>query len=61
MIWVYFLRGERFHITRTILSEAYPGQSEVENLGMATLCNEDIRWFDVSMDDPFRVSGIQPI
>jgi hypothetical protein len=28
---------------------------------MASFGNEDVRWFDVAMDDAFRVSGVQPL
>src|SRR5215467_2726042 len=61
MVRVYFLRGQRFHIARTTLGEAYLGQSEVENLGMAISSNENVRWFDVAVDDSFRVCRVQPV
>src|SRR6516165_9441392 len=28
---------------------------------MASLGDEDVRWFDVSMDDTFRVRGVQSV
>jgi len=28
---------------------------------MASFGNEDVRWFDVAMDDAFRVRGVQPL
>src|SRR5215467_14372665 len=61
MVRVYFLRGQRFHIARTTLGEAYLGKTEVENLGMAISSNEDVRWLDVAVDDSFRVCGVQTV
>src|ERR1022692_3558514 len=36
-------------------------QPEIENLRHSTSGYEDVRWFDVPMDDPFRVSSVQRI
>ena len=37
------------------------GQSEVENLGMPALGDEDVRGLDVAMNDAFGVRGIQRV
>ena len=37
------------------------GQAEIQNLGLATLGDKDIRWLDVPMDDPFRMGSVQRI
>jgi hypothetical protein len=33
------------------------GQTEIENLRLTSLRNEDVRWFDVTVNDPLRVLG----
>src|SRR5208283_4501529 len=35
------------------------GQTEIKNLGVAALGEEDVRGFDVAMDDASSVSGVQ--
>src|SRR5215471_2446134 len=61
MIWVYILRGQRFHIARSALYRAYLCESKVKNLGMVTFSNEKVRRFDVAVDDTFRVRRIQSV
>ena len=36
-------------------------QAEIEDLGVSRRRNENTRRFDVAMDDPFRVCGIQAV
>src|SRR5262249_50731782 len=38
-----------------------PGQPEIENLRLSASSHENVRWFDVSMNDALRVSGIEGI
>src|SRR4029077_20974331 len=37
------------------------GQPEIENLRLASLRNEDVRWFHVTVNDPLRVCSIEGI
>jgi len=37
------------------------GQAEVEDLCRASIRDEYVRRFDIPMDDPFRVRGIEAI
>ena len=36
-------------------------QSEVENLGVAALSDENVGWLDVAVDDAFGVSGVERV
>ena len=37
------------------------GQAKIQNLRLSAIRDEDVRWLDVSMDDPGGMSGIQGI
>ena len=37
------------------------GQTEIENLRLTSLRSEDVRWFDVTVNDPLRVCSIEGI
>src|SRR5215813_15330903 len=37
------------------------GQPEIENLRLTSIRNEDVCWFDVPVDDPFRVCGVKAV
>src|SRR5205085_3803575 len=39
----------------------YLCQTEVQNLGMPTVCDKDIRWLDVTVNDAFGMSRVQGI
>src|SRR6516162_9755441 len=60
MIWVYILGDQSLHVAGSAFYEVYLGKSKVENLGMITFSNENVRWFDVSMDYSLGVSRVQP-
>src|SRR5262249_47672968 len=53
--------GERIFAAGGVLSRTDFGQSKVENLGVATFRNKNVRWLDVSMDDALQVRSVQPI
>jgi hypothetical protein len=36
-------------------------QAEVQNLGLATIRHEDVRWLDVPMDDALGVRGVESV
>src|SRR5215831_18038292 len=60
MIWIDILRGQSFHTAGSAFYETYLGKSKVENLGMIAFSDENVRWLDVSMDNPLRMSRVQP-
>jgi len=37
------------------------GQPEIENLRLTSIRYEDVRWLDVTMDDPLRMCRIQRV
>jgi hypothetical protein len=37
------------------------GEAEVEDLGVAAFCDEEVGGFDVAMNDPLSVSGVERI
>ena len=37
------------------------GQPEVQNLGLAAVCDEQVGWLDVPVNDPARVCGVEPV
>jgi hypothetical protein len=49
------------HVARRTAWQTDLRQAEVQNFGMAALGDENIRRFDVAVDDPLRVRGIQGI
>src|SRR5262249_8693140 len=53
--------GERIFASGYVLSVTDFGQSKVKNLGVATFCNKNVRWLDVSMDDALQVRGVQSL
>jgi hypothetical protein len=61
MVWVDFLCGQCFRIAGSIHCETDLCKAKVENLGMATVGDEDVCWLDVSVNDSLRVSSAQPV
>src|SRR5215471_10821370 len=61
MVWVDFLRGQCFRIVGGTPCETYFSKAKVKNLRVAALGNENVCWFDVSMDDTFQVRSIQTV
>src|SRR5262249_6145913 len=39
----------------------YLSQSEIENLGVTALGDENVRWLDVAMDDSFGMRGVERV
>ena len=37
------------------------GQAEIKNLGVTAIGNEDVRRFDIAMDNPFAVRGLKRV
>ena len=54
-------RGSHALPLRRLAFACQLGQTEVQNLGLATLGEENVRRFDVPMDDAFGVSGIRAV
>ena len=52
---------ERSNIARRIDRQTDLRQSKVQNLGVTTLCDEDVRRLDVAVDDAFGMRGIEGI
>ncbi len=61
-------RGECGRV-RSRCANAYPrsqgpekfGQAKIEDLDLAAGCHEEIRWFDIAMDDSLRMRGVQRV
>src|SRR5215469_17383118 len=60
MVRVYLLRGQCFPTARRVFCETLC-KAKIENLGIATFGNEDVRWFDVAVDNSLRVCGVQSV
>src|SRR5215469_936855 len=61
MVRVYILCGQCFRTARSTPCDSYFCKAEVQNLGMASFGNENVRWLDISVDDAFRVRSVKPL
>src|SRR6516225_9911091 len=61
MVQVNFLCGQCFSAAGSTRCDAYFCKAKVKNLRVAALGNENVCWFDVSMDDTFQVRSIQTV
>lgn len=59
--WVYFLRGQCLRFDSSATRRTYLGKPKIQNLRMAAFGQKKVRGLDISVDDAFGVSRIQPV
>src|SRR5215469_9323242 len=61
MLRVHVLRSQCLLVVGRARSRTDLRESKVKNLGLTTLSNKDVGWFNVSMDDVFRMRSMQAL
>ena len=60
MFQIHAVRGDGVCILRRAFSRTDLGKTEVENLGLSTVCYKDVGWLDVTVDLPFECAAFSP-